>query len=92
MPVIRVRCFRLPQRFWKDCEWDGRLHAQKYKLTKQVLLATFRMERNKAKRSRNADPAAVDQIPRRIAQSLEDITIAPEALVPSRLPLAVRDD
>jgi hypothetical protein len=50
------------------------------------------MDRNETKRCSNANPAALDQIPRRTAQSLEDIFVSPETLVPSRLPLAVRDD
>jgi hypothetical protein len=50
------------------------------------------MERNKAQRSSNADPTALDQIPRRTAKSLEDISFTAEAFIPPCLPLAVRDD
>ena len=90
MLVIRVRCFRLPRRFWKDCELDERLHIQRSTLTKQVLLTTLWMDRNETKRCSNANPAPLDQIPRRAAKSLEDFSFAPEAFIPSRLPLAVR--
>jgi hypothetical protein len=58
----------------------------------QVLLTTFRMDRNEAKRPGNADSAALDQVPRRAAQSFEDFPFSPEAFIPSHLPLAVCDD